>query len=52
MSDKIPIFPILYKPKNNKIYQWSIEINKINNEKYQLLYSHGQKDGKITSNLL
>lgn len=48
----IPKYPILYKDKNGKIYQWSIEIKKINDDAYQLIYAHGQKDGKITPHYL
>lgn len=48
----IPKYPILYKDKNGKIYQWSIEIKKINDDTYQLIYAHGQKDGKITPHYL
>ena len=47
----IPNYPILYKDKNNKIYQWSIEIKK-KDDVYQLIYAHGQKDGKITPHYL
>ena len=53
MSDiTIPNYPILYKDKNGKIYQWSIEIKKIKDDVYQLIYAHGQKDGKITPHYL
>lgn len=48
----IPNYPILYKDKNGRIYQWSIEINKIKDDVYQLIYAHGQKDGKITPHYL
>ena len=40
MTTTIPKFPILYKTKNNKIYQWSIDIEKINDELYRLNYYH------------
>ena len=52
MTTTIPKFPILYKTKNNKIYQWSIDIEKINDDLYRLNYYHGQKDGKITPHTL
>ena len=48
----IPNYPILYKDKNGRIYQWSIEIKKIKDDIYQLIYAHGQKDGKITPHYL
>lgn len=48
----IPKYPILYKDKNSRIYQWSIEIKKIKDDVYQLIYAHGQKDGKITPHYL
>ena len=41
MTTTIPKFPILYKTKNNKIYQWSIDIEKINDDLYRLNYYHG-----------
>ena len=40
MTTTIPKFPILYKTKNNKIYQWSIDIEKINDDLYRLNYYH------------
>jgi len=52
MTTNIPKFPILYKTNNNKIYQWSIDIEKINDNLYRLNYYHGQKDGKITPHTL
>ena len=52
MTTTIPKFPILYKIKNNKIYQWNIDIKKINDNLYRLNYFYGQKDGKTTSHIL
>ena len=49
MTTTIPKFPILYKIKNNKIYQWNIDIKKINDNLYRLNYFYGQKEGKTTS---
>lgn len=49
MTTTIPKFPILYKIKNNKIYQWNIDIKKINDNLYRLNYFYGKKDGKTTS---
>ena len=48
MTSIIPKFETLYKIKNNKIYQWNIDIEKINDNLYRLNYYHGQKDGKMT----
>lgn len=44
----IPIFPKLYSFKNNKIYEWSIKIEK-KNSVYKIVTEHGQTDGKIVS---
>ena len=43
----IPEYPTLYIFKNNKIYQWSIKIEK-DGSSYKMITSHGQKDGAIT----
>ena len=51
MTSSIPKFPILYKIKNNKIYQWNININKINDNLYRINYFYGQKDLEDFPNL-
>jgi ATP-dependent DNA ligase len=43
----IPEYPTLYIFKNNKVYQWSIKIEKDGNS-YKMITSHGQKNGAIT----
>ena len=43
----IPEYPTLYIFKNNKVYQWSIKIEK-DGTSYKMISSHGQKDGAIT----
>jgi ATP-dependent DNA ligase len=43
----IPEYPTLYIFKNNKIYQWSIKIEK-DGTSYKMITSYGQKDGAIT----
>ena len=46
----IPTFPILYQLNNNhKIYEWSIRIESSSGESYDMITSHGEKDGnKVT----
>jgi ATP-dependent DNA ligase len=43
----IPTFPVLYILNNNqKLYQWSIEIKKTENNTFIIQTSHGEVDGK------
>lgn len=44
----IPDFPKLYIFKNNKVYEWSIKIEK-DGKNYKMTTSHGQKDGAIVN---
>ena len=44
----IPEFPKLYIFKNNKVYEWSIKIEK-DGKNYKMTTSHGQKDGSIVN---
>jgi len=47
MSEKIPVFPILYITNNNKkLYQWSIELKKTDHNTYLIQTSHGEVEGK------
>jgi ATP-dependent DNA ligase len=44
----IPTYPVLYTVQNNnKVYEWSIKIEKTITNTYTITTSHGQKDGKI-----
>ncbi len=46
-EEKIPVFPKLYQLNNNqKIYEWSIRIEKSSGDSYDIITSHGEKDGK------
>jgi DNA ligase-1 len=44
------IYPTLYKlNNNNKIYQWDIKIEKVEEDFYKIITSHGIIDGKMIS---
>ena len=50
MTTIIPEYPTLYiLNTNNKIYQWSIKIELLEDNTYNILTSHGQKDGKLVT---
>ena len=42
----IPLFPKLTKETNGKIYEWIIEIQKINDSHYDIITLNGYSDGK------
>ena len=42
----IPLFPKLTKKTNGKIYEWIIEIQKINDSHYNIITLNGYSDGK------
>jgi len=42
----IPSFKTLYKISNKKIYQWSIKIEAVENNTYNIITSHGDLNGK------
>ncbi len=46
----IPTFPKLYQLNNNqKIYEWSIRIEKSFGDFYDIITAHGEKDGNLVS---
>ncbi len=50
--NKIPIFKTLTKTANNKTYEWSIQITKINDDLYEISTTNGYTDGKKATHTL
>lgn len=47
LKETIPTFAPLYTLNSNqKVYEWTITIQKSNNSLYQVITTHGEKDGK------
>jgi DNA ligase-1 len=48
----IPQFPKLYQLNNNhKIYEWSIRIEQSSGDSFDIITSHGEKDGNLVSHI-
>jgi DNA ligase-1 len=48
----IPQFPKLYQLNNNhKIYEWSVRIEQSSGDSYDVITSHGEKDGNMVTHI-